>query len=93
MSKNTIKSLRIQNLLSFGEQPAETPLCNLNLLIGPNASGKSNLMEIIGLLRGAPKDFAAEVADSGGISDLLWRARREKKQRQQPSRWSSVPQA
>ncbi len=79
MTKNTIKSLRIQNLLSFGEVPAETPLCNLNLLIGPNASGKSNIVEVIGLLRSAPKDFAAQVGDSGGVSELLWKGKTREK--------------
>jgi predicted ATPase len=73
MKKNTIKTLRIQNLLSFGEDPPAIQLGDLNVLIGPNGSGKSNLIEIIGLLRSTPKDFAAEVGDSGGISELLWK--------------------
>jgi predicted ATPase len=31
------------------------------------------LIEIIGLLRSTPKDFAAEVGDSGGVSEWLWK--------------------
>lgn len=73
MKKNTIKSLHIQNLLSFGSDSPKVELGDLNVLIGPNGSGKSNLIEIVGLLRSTPKDFAAEVGDSGGISELLWK--------------------
>ena len=75
MKKNAIKSLRIQNLLSFGKDSPTIELGDLNVLIGPNGSGKSNVIEIIGLLRSTPKDFAAEVGDSGGISELLWKGR------------------
>lgn len=73
--KNRIKSLQIQNLLSFGDDSPEISLGNLNVLVGPNGSGKSNLIEIIGLLRSTPKDFASEIGDSGGISELLWKGK------------------
>jgi predicted ATPase len=75
MKKNAIKSLHVRNLLSFGSESPAIELGDLNVLIGPNGSGKSNLIEIIGLLRSTPKDFAAEVGDSGGISELLWKGR------------------
>lgn len=75
MKKNVLKSLRVRNLLSFGDVSPEIELGDLNVLIGPNGSGKSNLIEIIGLLRSTPKDFAAEVSDSGGISELLWKGK------------------
>ncbi|MGB8887692.1 MAG: AAA family ATPase [Candidatus Korobacteraceae bacterium] len=75
MRKNRLKSLRVQNLLSFGADSPEVELGDLNVLIGPNGSGKSNLIEIIGLLRSAPKDFSEEVADSGGVSELLWKGK------------------
>lgn len=75
MKKNTLKSLQIQNLLSFGNDSPRIELGNLNILIGPNGSGKSNLIEIIGLLRSTPKDFAAEVGDSGGIAEWLWKVK------------------
>jgi predicted ATPase len=73
MRPNTLKSLRIQNLLSFGPDSPEVELGLLNVLIGPNGSGKSNVIEVLGLLRSAPKDLAAEIGDSGGISELLWK--------------------
>jgi predicted ATPase len=50
MKKNTLKSLQIRNLLSFGNDSPRIELGDLNILIGPNGSGKSNLIEIIGLL-------------------------------------------
>ncbi|MGC2660334.1 MAG: AAA family ATPase [Bryobacteraceae bacterium] len=75
MATNSLKSLQIRNLLSFGDDPSEIQLGDLNVLIGPNGSGKSNLIEIIGLLRSTPKDLAAEVGDSGGISEWLWKGK------------------
>ncbi len=38
MNKNTITSLRIRNLLSFGEDSPPITLGDLNVLIGPNGS-------------------------------------------------------
>lgn len=75
MRQNTLKSIRIQNLLSFGPESPQIELGSLNVLIGPNASGKSNFIEILGLLRSTPKDLAAEVGEIGGISDLLWKGK------------------
>ena len=73
LRKPAIESLRIQNLFSFGENEVHVDLGPLNILIGPNASGKSNLIEAIGLLKGLPDDFAGAVAGAGGISDCLWK--------------------
>lgn len=72
---NRLRSLKIENLLSFGEDSPLITFGNLNVLVGPNGSGKSNLIEILGLLRGAPKDFASEVGASGGIGELLWKGK------------------
>ena len=77
--KNRLKSLQVQNLLSFGESSPEIPLGDLNVLIGPNGSGKSNLIEVIGILRGTRKDFASEIGDSGGVSELLWKGKSKSK--------------
>jgi predicted ATPase len=79
IKKNTLKSLHVRNLLSFGDDSPEIEFGNLNVLIGPNGSGKSNLIEIIGLLRSTPKDFAAEVGDGGGVSELLWKGKSKTK--------------
>jgi predicted ATPase len=69
----SLKSLRLQNLLSFGERCPLIELGPLNVLIGPNASGKSNLIEVIGLLQSAPKDLAESIRVGGGIVEWLWK--------------------
>ncbi len=42
-------------------------LRGLNVLIGANASGKSNLIEAIGLLQAAPVDLSAAILRLGGV--------------------------
>lgn len=71
-----IKSIRIANLLSFGKSgESETlRLRPLNVLIGPNASGKSNLIEIIGILQSAPSDL--KNAFHGGVYEWMWKGSR-----------------
>ncbi|MBF0587676.1 MAG: AAA family ATPase [Magnetococcales bacterium] len=68
-----LKNLRISNLLSFGPDALELPLQPLNILIGANGSGKSNLLEAISLLQSAPKDLGKPVRDAGGIEEWLWK--------------------
>ncbi len=65
-------SIRLRNLLSFRE--LELELRPLNVLIGPNASGKSNLIDAIELLRGAPVDFHRTLTRSGLPREWVWRA-------------------
>ena len=66
-----IKSLQVRGMLSF--EDAALDLRPLNVLIGPNASGKSNLIEIIALLQAAPRDLAGFIRENGGITDWLWK--------------------
>ncbi len=66
-----IKSLQVRGMLSFEDAALE--LRPLNVLIGPNASGKSNLIEIIALIQAAPRDMAGFIRESGGIADWLWK--------------------
>jgi len=68
-----IRSLTIRNLLSFGDEPATIELQNLNVLIGPNCSGKSNLIEVLGLLQNAPKELATAISNGGPIEEWLWK--------------------
>lgn len=72
-SKGLIKTLRLQNLLSYGDKSEEIALGPLNVLIGLNASGKSNLIEAVSLLRGAPRNLAETIRIGGGISEWLWK--------------------
>ncbi len=68
-----LKSITVLNLLSFGPTLNSLDLGPLNVLIGPNGSGKSNLIEMLALLRAAPRDLAAPVREGGGIREWLWR--------------------
>lgn len=44
-----IGSLRLWNILSYGSDEVEIETRPLNVLIGPNASVKSNLIEVLSL--------------------------------------------
>jgi predicted ATPase len=64
-----LESIKLTNLLSFRE--AELELRALNLLIGPNASGKSNLIAAIGLLKAAPENLEAAILRGGGARQWI----------------------
>jgi predicted ATPase len=69
-----LKSIRPVNLLSFGPNTEEIELRPLNILIGANGSGKSNLIEVIGLLSKLPdKDPWSDVIASGGADEWMWK--------------------
>ena len=68
-----IQSIRLENILSFGPDMAELPLEPLNVLIGPNASGKSNLIEALSLLQPRPQDLQEPIRRGGGVRDWLWK--------------------
>lgn len=68
-----LKSLRLDGLLSFPPGSEAVALTPLNVLIGPNASGKSNLLEAIELLHATPTAFAAAIRDGGGPREWLWK--------------------
>lgn len=70
---NFIQTIRLNNILSYGSSNDEFPLKPLNVLIGPNTSGKSNLVEALSLLAAAPKDLQAPIREGGGIRDWLWK--------------------
>lgn len=74
--KRLIEKLRLHNILSFGPEGIEVELQPLNVLIGPNASGKSNLIEAVGLLHAAPRDLAKPFREGGGIDEWLWKGGR-----------------
>ena len=68
-----IRSISLRNILSFGPDTPELPLEPLNVLIGPNASGKSNLIEALSLLAAAPRDLQAPIREGGGVHEWLWK--------------------
>jgi predicted ATPase len=68
-----IKRLKVSGLLSFGPTGIDLPMENLNVLIGPNGSGKSNFLEVLALLKAAPRDLSEPVKKMGGINEWLWK--------------------
>ena len=66
-----LKSIKIKGLLSFKD--VELEMRPLNVLVGANASGKSNLIEIMALLQAVPRDLAGFFWRSGGVGDWLYR--------------------
>ena len=69
-----IQRIRMPGLLSFSPEMDFFDLQSLNVLIGPNASGKSNFIDTLELLRALPTDFAAAVRKGGGAAEWLWKA-------------------
>jgi predicted ATPase len=70
-----IKRLTLKKILSFKETTVD--LQQLNVLIGPNAVGKSNLIEAISLLQAAPNALDVQILRGGGIRQWLWLGDRE----------------
>jgi len=68
-----IRSLMPRNLLSFGPEFQRLQLEPLNVLIGANASGKSNILEVLQVLRSAPKDMEPVFRKGGGIGEWIWK--------------------
>jgi predicted ATPase len=67
------RSIRLENILSYGPDAAHLELEPLNVLIGPNASGKSNLIDALSVLAAAPRDVQVPIREGGGVSDWLWK--------------------
>jgi predicted ATPase len=72
--------IKLENLLSFGPGAAPIELENLNILIGPNAAGKSNLIEALSLIRALPisatssdMDLHGIVRRGGGVNEWVWK--------------------
>lgn len=65
-----LKRLELTNVLSFKNTTVE--LGQLNVLIGPNAVGKSNLIEAVSLLQAAPNHLSQEMLRGGGVRQWLW---------------------
>ncbi|WGV27000.1 AAA family ATPase [Halotia branconii] len=75
--KRFIRTLRLENFLSYGSDSEEIELQPLNVLIGANTSGKSNLIEAIGILKATPTDLPAPFRQGGGVSEFLWKGEQE----------------
>ncbi len=71
-----IKEINLENFLSYGKS-SKIELSNLNVIIGANGVGKSNLIEAIDLLHNAPDEMLKSIREGGGISDWLWKGGNE----------------
>jgi predicted ATPase len=69
--KKFLRSIRLENMLSFGREMDDLALEPLNVLIGPHGAGKSNLIAAIGLLAAAPRDLAGAIRDGGGVREWM----------------------
>ncbi len=76
--KKLIHSIRLRNFLSYGNKGEEIKLESLNVLIGRNASGKSNLIEAISLLHATPTNLSFPIQQGGGITEWIWKGEKEK---------------
>ncbi len=70
MKLRTLKALRYRSLMDF-----EIQLRSLNLLIGRNAAGKSNILDALRFLSEAmqEKDFLGPVLGRGNFVQLAWK--------------------
>ena len=73
--KRFIRSIHPRNILSYGPDTTPFELEPLNVLIGPNASGKSNLIDVLSILRAAPSDLPEPIRRGGGTREWLWKGR------------------
>ncbi|MGI8884221.1 MAG: AAA family ATPase [Pyrinomonadaceae bacterium] len=73
--KRLIEKIRLRNILSFGDKGEEITLEPLNIIIGQNASGKSNLVDVIKLLRASTTSggFSNQIVKGGGIGEWIWK--------------------
>jgi predicted ATPase len=68
-----LKRITLSNLLSFGPDMEPLDLEDLNILIGANGAGKSNLIEAVSLMRAAPEDIRNIVRRGGGVAEWIWK--------------------
>ena len=68
------KSIQINNLLSFGPDSPPIELGPLNVIIGTNGSGKSNLFDVLALLKNAPGDINKPINDGESeLKEWFWK--------------------
>jgi predicted ATPase len=75
--KRLLQQIKLTNFLSFGPETTSIDLKSLNILIGINGVGKSNLIEAVALMRATPMDIGAVVRKGGGASEWIWKGKRK----------------
>lgn len=83
--RQLLLEIKLDNLLSFGPDTQPLKLESLNILIGPNAAGKSNLIEALALMRATPvsstsshSDLRGVVRRGGGVNEWIWKGEKGK---------------
>ncbi len=71
--KRLLHSIRLENFLSYGPEGVQLGLKPLNILIGQNASGKSNLIQAVELLRATPNGLSSFLRQGGGVAEWLYK--------------------
>ena len=70
MRRMRFRLIGLKNLLSFRDLTLD--LRPLNVLIGPNGCGKTNLIEAIGLLQALPGDLGSTLLRGGPMPEWIW---------------------
>ena len=68
-----LTKITLTNFLSYGPGPQAIDLQPLNVLIGADGSGKSNLVEALSILRAVPRDVTLPIRRGGGVEEWIWR--------------------
>jgi len=82
-----MSSLELRNILSFREPPP-FELGPLNILIGANGSGKSNLIDCLGILQALPNSLGGYLSRRGGADAWIWKGTNFKNSAQVASRFN-----
>jgi predicted ATPase len=73
MDSHFLKRVQIKNILSFDEEGIDLEMKPLNVLIGPNAVGKSNFISALEIMFSLPMSFQKQISQSGGAENILWK--------------------
>lgn len=68
-----LHSIQLKNFLSYGPNSQSLALQDLNVIIGANGSGKSNLLEAIALLKSTPQELVRPIRLGGSVRDWIWK--------------------
>ena len=68
-----IESVTTRNFLSFGPDAVSVELRSLNILIGTNGAGKSNLLETLVMMHELPNDLSTYLRAGGGSAQFIWK--------------------
>ena len=71
--KPFLQHITVKNVFSFDDEGIDLELQPLNVLIGANASGKSNFLNVLKLLCSTRFNFNSEILQMGGIDEVLWK--------------------